>query len=94
MQNIASLKIRIGEKTKELEGRVAWTLHELLTAGERGCTPIENPAPRWSDYVFKLSREGIEIETITEKHGGIYAGHHARYVLRSPVVILEAREAA
>jgi len=94
MQNICALKVRIGEKTKEFDGRVAWTLHQLLTAGESGCTPIENPAPRWSDYVFKLRREGLDIETITEKHGGTYSGHHARYVLRSPVEILEARGAA
>jgi len=54
MQNVCLLKVRIGEKTKEFDGRVAWTLHQLLTAGAKGCTPIENPAPRWSDYVFKL----------------------------------------
>jgi hypothetical protein len=89
MQDICALKVRIGDRIKKFDGRVAWTLHQLLTAGQKGCTPIENPAPRWSDYVFKLRRKGIEIETLSEKHGGTYAGRHARYVLRSPIEIVE-----
>lgn len=91
---VQTLKVRIGDKEKLFEGRVAWTLKQLIDAGQTGCTPIENPAPRWSDYVFKLRRDGVEVETITERHGGTYAGHHARYVLKSAVEILEAREAA
>lgn len=74
-------------------GRLAWALSALLVAGERGCTPITTPGPRWSDYVFKLRRDGLEIETITEPHGGPYPGHHARYVLRTPLRIV-VREAA
>lgn len=27
-------------------GREAWALASLIEAGERGCTPIEQPAPR------------------------------------------------
>ena len=50
-----------------------------------GCTPITTPGPRWSDYVFKLRRRGIDVETVTESHGGPYAGTHARYVLRSKI---------
>ena len=69
----------------ELAGREEWALSHLLTAGERGCAPIDTPGPRWSDYVFKLRRRGINVETITEAHSGPYAGHHARYVLRSGV---------
>lgn len=94
MENISYLRALVGSQTKQFDGRVAWTLHQLVTAGEKGCTPIENPAPRWSDYVFKLRREGVQIETITEKHGGSFAGTHARYVLRSAVEILELKEAA
>lgn len=67
-------------------GRDAWALGELIAAGEPGCTPIDNPGPRWSGYVFKLKNVyGLVIETITETHGGDYAGKHARYVLRSKV---------
>ncbi len=69
----------------ELKGREEWALSNLLTAGNRGCTPIDTPGPRWSDYVFKLRRRGIDVETVTESHGGPYAGTHARYVLRGKI---------
>ena len=76
-------------------GRDAWALRQLIEAGPRGCTPIDNPAPRWSGYVHKLRHDhGIQIETIWERHGGPYPGRHARYVLRSKVSIIEAAEAA
>lgn len=72
----------------EVVGRDAWALQNLLRAGERGCTPIDTPGPRWSHYVFKLRRAGFIIETVDESHGGPFAGTHARYVLRSHVTIL------
>jgi hypothetical protein len=68
-----------------LSGRDRWALERLMDAGERGCTPIDEPAPRWSGYVFNLRQMGVEIETIHERHGGPFAGTHARYVLRSRV---------
>lgn len=74
-------------------GREAWALLQLIAAGERGVTPIDRPAPRWSAYVHDLRRLGIAIETVHEPHGGPFAGTHARYVLRSPVNVLEATEA-
>lgn len=73
----------------EVIGRDAWALLNLIQAGERGCTPIDTPGPRWSHYVFKLRRAGFIIETIDESHGGPFAGSHARYVIRSKVTILE-----
>jgi len=69
----------------ELAGREERALSHLISAGDHGCTPITTPGPRWSDYVFKLRRRGIDVETITEPHSGPYAGHHARYVLRASV---------
>lgn len=67
-------------------GRDAWMLDRLLAAGAAGCTSLENPAPRVSHYIFKLrTKFGLSIETVTEEHEGPYAGHHARYVLRSLV---------
>lgn len=78
-------------------GRDADTLERLMQAGEKGLTPIEYPAPRWSHYVFKLRRAGFTIETIDEAHGGQFAGSHARYVLRDRVEIQrddDMREAA
>ena len=73
-----------------VDGRDAWALDQLLTAGRRGCTPIDNPAPRWSHYIWKLRRAGLVIETHDEPHGGTYAGHHARYELRSRLVVLDS----
>lgn len=71
-----------------VDGRNAWTLDQLYRAGAVGCTAISNPAPRWSHYVFKLRGMGFDIETITEAHSGQFAGHHARYVLRSPISLV------
>jgi hypothetical protein len=66
--------------------RKIWALDELMQAGETGCTPIDNPAPRWSGYIYKLKRNhGLSIETINEPHGGPFKGMHGRYILRSIV---------
>ena len=81
-----------GLRSINLKGRDAWALLELKLAGKRGCTPIDNPGPRWSAYVFNLRGMGLEIETLNERHGGEYPGTHARYVLRSQVQILEGVE--
>ncbi|MEM0935743.1 MAG: hypothetical protein AAGJ91_07560 [Pseudomonadota bacterium] len=78
----------------EVSGRVQWALEELMRASERGCTPIDTPGPRWSHYIWVLRGEGVDIETVTEKHGGPFSGTHARYVLRSVVVRLPKAEAA
>ena len=77
-----------------VSGRVRWALESLMAAGERGCTPIDTPGPRWSDYVFKLRGEGVQIETVTETHEGPFAGQHARYVLRSRIVSVMSEVAA
>ena len=69
-------------------GRDAWALRNLVNAGESGCTPINNPGPRWSHYVFKLRGFGFVIETVHEEHGGAFPGTHARYVLHSDVEII------
>lgn len=68
-----------------VSGRVKWALMELCRAGHLGCTPIDNPAPRWAAYIHTLREMGVEIETITEAHEGDFPGHHARYVLRCHV---------
>ena len=68
-------------------GRVGWAILSLMRAGKRGCTPIDRPAPRWSDYVFKARGLGFNIETIHEGHEGAFAGHHARYVLHDRVTV-------
>ena len=66
-------------------GREAWALLELIEAGRRGCTPIDNPAPRWSHYIWCLRGHGFNVETVDESHSGPFAGSHARYVLHDRV---------
>lgn len=70
-------------------GRVAWAALALWQAGPKGCTPLLRPAPRWSDYVFRLKKQGVNVETVDEKHGGPFAGEHARYVLRDRLSIAD-----
>lgn len=91
---ITQIRFRLNGMEHSARGRDAWALGELLKAGADGCTPIDNPGPRWSGYVLKLRKLGLNIETVNERHGGIFAGRHARYVLRSPVEVIEMREAA
>ncbi|WP_245418354.1 winged helix domain-containing protein [Cohaesibacter intestini] len=71
------------EQNLSFTGRDAWALSALIEAGKKGCTPIDNPAPRWSAYVKNLRDAGITIETIYEPHSGPYSGTHGRYVLKS-----------
>jgi hypothetical protein len=73
------------EQIHRLTGRVEDTLCKLIEAGPEGLTTIEYPAPRTSDYVFKLRKRGFVIETLTESHDGPFPGHHGRYILRSKV---------
>jgi hypothetical protein len=68
-----------------VKGRDRWALEHLIHAGAQGCTPIDRPRPRWSAYVFKLRKKGVNIETLHESHEGPFPGYHARYVLRSSV---------
>jgi hypothetical protein len=72
--------------TIEAGGREAWALDRLTEAGPRGCTPIAQPAPRWSAYVHRLRALGVPIETRHEPHGGAFAGTHGRYILRARAV--------
>lgn len=68
-----------------VSGRDRWALECLIAAGQKGCTPIDTPGPRWSGYVFNLRALGVPIETVKEAHGGDFSGTHARYVLSAPV---------
>jgi hypothetical protein len=86
------LRVRIGDENgpmKTLAGRDAWALEVLIERGERGATPIDAVGPRWSHYIWKIRGEGIVVETINESHGGPFKGRHARYVLRSPLIVVD-----
>jgi len=76
--------------TLTLKGRNKWAMDQLKEAGRNGCTPIENPAPRWSAYIHNLRNFGVKIQTVTEQHGGKFAGNHARYVLLAEAAIVFA----
>jgi hypothetical protein len=92
-----TIRIRIGDDNGPLvtvRGREAWALLALQAAGERGCTPIDHPGPRWSGYVHDLRRLDFVIDTIHEPHGGNFPGLHARYVLRSSITVLDKLGAA
>ena len=91
MADTVAINVRIGgdEAVLRFEGRAAWALSNLINAGTKGCTPIDHPGPRWAHYVFLLRKSGIAVETVHEPHSGAYAGHHARYVLRSPIEIIK-----
>lgn len=96
LERIKKLVIRrfdTGE-TLSTTGRESWCLGQLISYGKIGVTPIERPAPRWSDYVFRLRKRGLPVQTIDEKHGGTYRGVHARYVLPLECEILEQEFAA
>ena len=75
-------------------GREAWTLRNLIDAGSKGVSGLVQIGPRLSAYVFDLKRMGIDIEARREPHGGPFPGHHARYVLRSPVEVIEETKRA
>ena len=99
MTRPASLMIRVHIEDGNgpfviVRGREAWALLALQAVGERGCTPIDHPGPRWSGYVHDLRKLGIAIETIHEPHSGSFPGTHARYVLRSRIAVLDQLGAA
>ena len=86
---IVTVRIEANGTTVTLTGRDAWAMQQLLAAREKGCTPIDNPAPRWSGYVFNLRQMGFDIETVHEPHKGPFPGTHARYILRSHITLCE-----
>jgi len=72
-----------------IKGRDIWALRELVRAGAVDATPINYRGPRWSAYVHNLRAVGLYIETVRETHGGPYRGTHARYVLHTPIKVIE-----
>ena len=95
--NMAAFTIQNGTDapfTIYVSGRDRWALECLIAAGNKGCTPINTPGPRWSGYVYNLRRMALDIETIHEAHAGPFSGSHARYVLRSVVTHSDSDEVA
>lgn len=71
-----------------LYGRDRWALECLIVAGDRGCTPIELPAPRWSTFIRHLRASGLKIDRLVEAQMNGNRGRRVRYVLRSHVARL------
>src|SRR5262249_24716537 len=72
-----TVRVRIGDGDGPIvtvRGREAWALLALQASGERGCTPIDHPGPRWSGYVHDLRKLGFVIVTIHEADGGSFPG--------------------
>ena len=80
--------------TITVKGRDRWALEQLAQANIKGCTPINNPAPRWAAYVFTLRGMGVPIVTHTEAHEGPFKGTHARYQLLATITPYAKGEAA
>ncbi|WP_421695016.1 winged helix domain-containing protein [Aestuariivirga sp.] len=75
-------------------GRPAETLLSLVEAGPRGITSLEAFQAGWAvrlaAYVHRLRTEcGLAIKTSREPHPG---GSHGRYILQSPVELMERSE--
>lgn len=64
-------------------GREAWALRLLMNAGTVGVTTLDQPAPRWSHYIYKLRQAGLVITTDYEPHAGTFPGTHGRYRLKT-----------
>jgi hypothetical protein len=90
MTEVTSITVKVGPNgaVKRFSGRFAWALAELIRAGARGVTPIDQPAPRWSHYIYRLRRKGVPITTVPEMHGGSFAGRHGRYIIGASVVVV------
>ena len=91
---VVSLKFKNETETERMYGRKGWALRLLYDAGEKGVSPTDFPAPRWSSYVFDLRQMGLDIETVRQPQWGSYSSTLTRYVLRSDVVVLPIIPAA
>lgn len=85
---LISIRLEPGGKPITFRGREAWTVKRLIEAGNRGFSSFDEPAPRLSHYIWRLRRAGIEIETVSEQHGGTFPGQHGKYFLRSRLVVV------
>jgi hypothetical protein len=78
-----------GERPRyiSLSGRIGQAMHALLRAKSQGISPLERPSLRLAAYIHSLRDMGFTIDTEREEHDGDYPGFHARYRLRSTVIL-------
>lgn len=75
-------------RTFTILGRIGQTIYYPSQAGDAGITALETPALRLAAYVLSLHEMGFAVETHMETHEGRYAGRHAKYILRTPLVVV------
>jgi hypothetical protein len=69
-----------------LNGRNAQILDLLIDRGAAGLSAAEvAPGVRLAAHIERLRKAGVPINTVHERHGGPFAGHHARYRLAREV---------
>ena len=75
-------------------GRPAWALETVCANGSQGLRTIDCPATQLPFYIWQLRQElgDDAVITKTEKHGGPFAGNHARYVLADETLRVERCE--
>jgi hypothetical protein len=90
MNEAQKITVRMpGGGQQTFHGREAWTLRHLINAGPVGVTTLDQPAPRWSHYVFKLRKAGLVISTEHEPHTGTFPGTHGRYRLETELTLVD-----
>ncbi|BCG88484.1 hypothetical protein MesoLj113c_45940 [Mesorhizobium sp. 113-3-9] len=91
-----TVKIEPDGRTVKLDGRAAWMMKQLISAGKRGLTTLDLPAGiRVGHCIFLLRRAGFIISSPRESHGGPFPGTHSRYSLKTEVTMVGgAAEAA
>jgi hypothetical protein len=89
-KSTVTVRIEPDGRIVRLDGRAGWTLTKLVVAGKRGVTPLDLPTGvRVAHYIFLIRKEGFIVSTERERHGGPWAGQHARYRLETPVTIVD-----
>lgn len=90
-KTVVALLYRMGAgPLKREKGQRARILHALIEAGARGVTAADFGSTRTAAVIHKLREAGLPIATENERHGGPFAGTHARYHLTKAVALIDA----
>lgn len=68
-------------------GHARWTREEPMCAGANGCTPIERPFSRPSDYDHRICPFGVHVETFGDPNSGRSAATHTSSVPRADLTL-------
>jgi hypothetical protein len=78
-----------GERSRYISqsGRIGQTMHALLRAKSQGIGPLEHRSLRLAAYIHSLRDMGFTIDAERAEQDGDYPVFHARYRLRSTVIL-------